>query len=99
MPFRETCILDETVGFVSACLEGEETMTWLCQSYGISRQWGYELLRREPAGGAAGRGGAPPGPHSAPHARPPVGAPAHLPLPFRAPRRGARQRARGLGPR
>ena len=54
MPFKETCVLDETVRFVSACLEGEETMTALCEAYGISRQWGYELVRRYQAEGAAG---------------------------------------------
>jgi len=54
MPFKETCILDATIGFVSACLEGEETMTALCQAFGISRQWGYELMRRYRTEGAAG---------------------------------------------
>jgi transposase len=51
---EETCVLDETVRFVSACLEGEETMTSLCDGFGISRQWGYELLRRYRAEGLAG---------------------------------------------
>jgi transposase InsO family protein len=54
MPFKETCILDATIGFVSACLEGEETMTALCQAFGISRQWGYELVRRYRTEGAVG---------------------------------------------
>jgi putative transposase len=54
MPFQETCALDETVRFVAACLAGEETMTALCRRFGISRQWGYELLRRYDAQGAAG---------------------------------------------
>jgi hypothetical protein len=55
MPFQETCALDETVRFVSAYLAGEETMTALCRAFGISRQWGYELVRRYQAEGAAGR--------------------------------------------
>ena len=54
MPFKETCALDETVRFVLACLEGEETMTSLCQQFGISRQWGYEMLRRYRAEGPSG---------------------------------------------
>jgi transposase len=54
MPFQETCALDETVRFVAACLAGEETMTALCRAFGISRQWGYELVRRYDAKGAAG---------------------------------------------
>ncbi len=54
MPFRETCVLDETLSFVAACLEGEETMTSLCRQFGISRQWGYELMRRYEASGLAG---------------------------------------------
>jgi transposase InsO family protein len=54
MPFQETCALDETVRFVAAYLAGEETMTALCHRFGISRQWGYELMRRYDAKGAAG---------------------------------------------
>jgi len=54
MPFKETCILDEAVRFVAAYLEGDETMTELCQAYGISRQWGYELVRRYQSDGPAG---------------------------------------------
>ncbi|MEX0601486.1 MAG: helix-turn-helix domain-containing protein, partial [Rhodothermales bacterium] len=54
MPFKETCVLDETVRFVAAYLEGDETMVSLCQAFGISRQWGYELVRRYQAEGAAG---------------------------------------------
>ncbi len=54
MPFRESCALDEMMRFVSACVAGEETMTALCQAYGISRQWGYELMRRYGADGVVG---------------------------------------------
>jgi putative transposase len=54
MPFKETCVLDETLRFVLACLEGEETMTSLCASFGISRQWGYELVRRYRSDGLSG---------------------------------------------
>jgi hypothetical protein len=68
MPFKETCKVDETVGFVAAYLEGEETMSGLCRVYGISRQWGYELVRRyraEGLGGLEPRSRAPHRPHLA----------------------------------
>jgi putative transposase len=54
MPFKDTCVLEETMRFVLACLEGEESMTSLCQAFGISRQWGYEVLRRYREAGPAG---------------------------------------------
>ena len=54
MPFKESCVLDQTVRFVGMYLEGEETMTALCEAFGISRQWGYELVRRYRLDGAAG---------------------------------------------
>jgi transposase-like protein len=54
MPFKGTRVLDEMVGFVAAYLEGEETMAGLCRAYGISRQWGYELVRRYQVEGPAG---------------------------------------------
>ncbi len=54
MPFKETCVLDETIRFVATYLEGEETMAALCRAFGISRQWGHELARRYRAEGVAG---------------------------------------------
>ena len=54
MPFRETCVLDETLRFVTAYLAGDETMTDLCARYGISRTWGYELVKRYRTFGATG---------------------------------------------
>lgn len=54
MPLKETCVTDETVRFVAACLSGEETMASVCAEFGISRQWGYELKRRYEAEGLAG---------------------------------------------
>jgi transposase InsO family protein len=54
MPFKETSVLDETVRFIAGYLAGEVTMTALCESFGISRQWGYELVRRYEAAGVAG---------------------------------------------
>lgn len=54
MPFQETSAVEEAVRFVSACLSGEETMSELCRGFGISRQWGYELMRRYQAEGWPG---------------------------------------------
>jgi transposase len=54
MPFQETSAVEEAVRFVSACLAGEETMSELCRRYGISRQWGYELMRRYQSEGWSG---------------------------------------------
>lgn len=54
MPFKETCVWDETVRFVALYLAGEGSMTELCRSFGISRPWGYELVRRYRAEGVAG---------------------------------------------
>jgi len=54
MPFKETRVLDETIRFVTACLEDEEPMAVLCRAFGISRPWGYELVRRFRSEGPAG---------------------------------------------
>ena len=54
MPFKETIVADETLRFVTAYLAGEETMTDLCAGFGISRTWGYELVKRYRASGVAG---------------------------------------------
>ncbi len=58
MPFRETRVDDEKLRFIADCMKGERTMSGLCESYGISREWGYRLLRRfavEGVGGLAPR--------------------------------------------
>ena len=54
MPFAETCVEEETMRFIAACLRNEANMTQRCEMFGISRQWGYELLRRFHAEGPAG---------------------------------------------
>ncbi|AWM27848.1 Mobile element protein (plasmid) [Sinorhizobium fredii CCBAU 25509] len=46
--------MDERLGFVGDCLEGEETMTALCAAYGISRKTGYKWLGRYRALGPEG---------------------------------------------
>ena len=54
MGWRETCVMDERLRFVVACLEDEETMTGLCAAYGISRKTGYKWLGRYRALGPEG---------------------------------------------
>jgi putative transposase len=54
MPWKETCAMEERMRFVSALLEGDETMSELCRQFGISRKTGYKLQRRYLAEGVAG---------------------------------------------
>jgi transposase InsO family protein len=54
MPFKETCVEEETMRFIAACLRNEANMTERCEAFGISREWGYELLKRFRAEGPAG---------------------------------------------
>ncbi|HXG81570.1 MAG TPA: IS481 family transposase [Sphingomicrobium sp.] len=54
MPFKETCVEEETMRFIAACLKNEANMTQRCEEFGISRQWGYELVKRFRARGPAG---------------------------------------------
>jgi transposase InsO family protein len=46
--------MDEKMQFVAERLANEEPMTMLCERYGISRQTGYELMRRYLAEGPSG---------------------------------------------
>lgn len=62
MPWKETCVVDERIQFIAACLSGEETIAELCRRHGISRKTGYKLLgryEREGAGGLEDRSRAP----------------------------------------
>jgi len=54
MPWRETREMDEKLRFVTYCLEGRDSMLGLCRGFGISRQTGYELLRRYRESGVQG---------------------------------------------
>lgn len=46
MPWREVCPMDEKVRFVAAVLAEEQSMTELCESFGVSRKTGYKWLLR-----------------------------------------------------
>jgi putative transposase len=54
MGWKETCALDEKLRFVAERLRGEVSMVESCVRYGISRETGYEVMRRYRAEGAAG---------------------------------------------
>ena len=54
MPWRETCIMDQRVAFISAVLRDEAPMTALCAAFGISRNTGYKWLARYRSQGASG---------------------------------------------
>jgi len=46
MPWKATDVLDQRISFVVRALQGQESMTALCQEFGISRQTGYKWLKR-----------------------------------------------------
>jgi transposase InsO family protein len=54
MPWGESSVKDQKVMFVADCVRGEESMTALCERYGISRQTGHELKKRFLAEGPSG---------------------------------------------
>ena len=54
MPWKETCVEDEKLGFITAYLDGGEPMTALCASFGISRDTGYRMVERYRSEGVAG---------------------------------------------
>ena len=54
MPWKETCIMDQRIAFISAALRDEAPMTSLCAAFGISRTTGYKWLRRYRGQGALG---------------------------------------------
>jgi len=54
MVWKETCVMDERMCFVSACLEGAESISELCRHFGISRKTGHKWLARYHAQGAGG---------------------------------------------
>ncbi len=46
MPWKETCPMVERIRFVSAALEGDQPLSWLCAEHGISRTAAYKWLAR-----------------------------------------------------
>jgi putative transposase len=54
MPWREVCYVEERTRFIAAILDEQESMTLLCEEYGVSRKTGYKWLRRFRNQGPAG---------------------------------------------
>ena len=54
MVWKETCVMDERMCFVAACLEGSESISELCRHFGISRKTGHKWLARYRSQGVAG---------------------------------------------
>jgi putative transposase len=54
MPWREVCCMDEKMRFVGALVADEDSMSGLCEEYGISRKTGYKWLSRYLEQGPAG---------------------------------------------
>lgn len=53
MPWKECHVIDERLRFVARLLEGE-SMTALCEEFGISRKTGYKIYERYRADGLQG---------------------------------------------
>jgi putative transposase len=53
MPWKECHVVDERLRFIARLLDGE-TMTALCEEFGISRKTGYKIYRRYRDCGAQG---------------------------------------------
>jgi transposase InsO family protein len=51
MPWKTSSVVDERVRFVVEHEQDEQTMTELCEIYGVSRTTGYDWLRRYQQGG------------------------------------------------
>ena len=54
MPWCTPCVKDQKLLFVADCLREEESMTVLCERYGISRETGYVWKRRFLSEGPSG---------------------------------------------
>ena len=68
MVWNETCVMDERVSFVAACLAGDESVLELCRQYGISSKTGYKWLGRYRSEGVTGLADRSRAPHSNPRA-------------------------------
>jgi len=54
MVWKEICVMDERMRFVTACLDGTESVSALSRLYGISRKTGYKWLDRYRRDGPSG---------------------------------------------
>jgi putative transposase len=68
MPWQEVCTMDEKMGFIGALVADEDSMSGLCEEYGISRKTGYKWLSRYLEQGPAGLSDRSRAPHVTPWA-------------------------------
>jgi putative transposase len=68
MPWQEVCPMQERRRFISAVLAEDDSMTALCEEFGVSRKTGYKWLARYQEGGPAGLEEASHAPHRVPWA-------------------------------
>lgn len=54
MPWREVCPMEARIRFVMAVLAQEDSMSALCEEYGVSRRIGYKWIWRYQREGVAG---------------------------------------------
>src|SRR5258708_34866779 len=57
MPWQGVCPMDLRMRLVTAMLAEEDSMTALCEEYGVSRKTGYKWLARYRAAAPDGLGG------------------------------------------
>ncbi len=67
MPWHQTNPVNERLKFVAAAQRGLQSMTELCEQYGISRRTGYKLLKRYEEQGPEGLRDQSRAPHSHPN--------------------------------
>ena len=72
MSWKETCVMEERLRFVMACMERVETISALCLQFGISRKTGYKWLGRYEQEGPMGLVERSRAPHVCPHALTPA---------------------------
>ena len=58
MPWREVCPMDEKMGFMAAVLADDDSMTALCEEFGISRKTGIQVAQALSGAGCGGASGA-----------------------------------------
>lgn len=68
MPWQEVCPMDEKRRFIAALMAADESMSALCEEYGISRKTGYRLWQRFQEEGVAGLAARSRAPHVVPWA-------------------------------
>lgn len=67
MGWKETCVMEERMKFVSGYLEDGESVATLCRLFGISRKTGHKLLKRYKSYGINGLKDRSRAPHSHPN--------------------------------